>query len=107
MSGQVQERDAVLAWDPALGGAVISVPVDRLSLDGGATAFASVGVEDERTYLEQVDGTRVFLADISLDDVLEALHMGVTVVREFEAEGEGPTREYPIESLAPAMAPRM
>jgi len=107
MSGQVQERDAVFAWDPALGGAVISVVVDRLSQDGEGSAFARVGVEDERPYLEQVDGARVILAEIALDDVLEALDMGVTVVREFEAEGEGPTREYRIESLAPATALRM
>lgn len=107
MSAEAMERDAVLAWDPGIGGAVISIPVETLSRDGGPTAIARVGVEDDRTFLEQEDGLRVFLAEISLDDVLEALHMGVVMVREFEGEGEGGTREYHVEGLAPAQSPGM
>jgi hypothetical protein len=107
MSAEAMERDAVFAWDPGIDGAVISIPVEALSHDGGPTAIARVGVEDERTYLEQADGLRVFLAEISLDDVLEALHMGVVMVREFEDDGAGRTREYHVESLAPAQAPGM
>lgn len=107
MSEESTERAAVFAWDPGVGGAVISIPVTRLSAPGGGTEIARACVEDGRTVLEQADGTRFPLAEIDLDDVLEALHMGVVSVREFEADGEGPTREYAIESLAPAMAPGM
>ncbi len=110
MARDIEAPEAVLAWDPALGGASVAVPVDALST-GGDEAIEAIGFDEDLGaeglgYLRLAGGDRLLLSGVSPDTIREVVSLDVVVAFEVERTGGNRHREYRIEVLAaPAAAP--